>query len=75
MSGFCSRHQGYEYDCEICNAIPRPCPFCGGEGATHVWEGGWLALCDNDDCNLKPETYEQETEQEAIKIWNNRVND
>ena len=48
------------------------CPFCGGKAHITEFVGKFVAMCTNADCMVMPETFETETLQEAITVWNTR---
>ncbi len=55
----------------------KPCPFCGGKPNLYKGEnGGFFHLCMIDgDAMVKIESRYFRSEEEAIKVWNRRVND
>ena len=56
----------------------KPCPFCGG-GAVVVQtryrhgEEYFFVKCNNKDCPVIPETYENTEMKDAIEAWNGRA--
>lgn len=60
----------------------KPCPFCGGkaerkETCNYIWSGRsiprYFIKCGNKECGLYVATYNRDTEEEAVEIWNRRV--
>lgn len=54
----------------------KPCPFCGAEGdINYNYDKKFAPYCINNDCFLNELDHGFETEQEAIKAWNRRMNE
>lgn len=57
----------------------KPCPFCGGKAGISKMPPPILykyrIVCGNPTCDLQPGTNWKQTKQEAIEVWNRRVND
>ncbi len=50
----------------------KSCPFCGGKASMYIaYDDGYYVCCDECGCGLPV----YNTEEEAIKIWNQRVAD
>ena len=54
------------------NDYLKLCPFCGGKAYITEFVGKFIAMCTNADCMVMPKTFETETLQEAITVWNTR---
>jgi len=54
------------------NVDLKPCPFCGVKADILGCIDKFQAMCTNADCMVMPETFETETLQEAITVWNTR---
>lgn len=50
----------------------RKCPFCGGDVNVRSMSGGYKVACQTRGCLGKSVTKKFETEDEAVKAWNNR---
>ena len=53
----------------------KPCPFCGGEADFHCWKSGWTVECNNNYCEILPETGVYRSKEEAAEAWNRRAGD
>lgn len=57
----------------------RPCPFCGGKARIQELPPPihykYRAECGSSSCELFPFTNWKRKKQEAIEVWNRRVND
>lgn len=53
----------------------KPCPFCGSEAWIEEWadgcDGTYRVRCCDTRCDVETQIYL--TEQEAIQVWNRRV--
>ena len=50
---------------------PRQCPWCKQKGQSWQGEDGfWYVGCNGGFCSVSPRTSGQETEEQAIEIWN-----
>lgn len=56
---------------------PLPCPFCGKDPEIDKYKLQgvmfWNVGCMNDDCFVDAETVDFESEDDAIKAWNQRA--
>ena len=56
---------------------PLPCPFCGKDPEIDQYKVRgvmvWNVGCMNDDCPVDVETDDFESEEDAIKAWNQRA--
>ena len=50
----------------------KDCPFCGDQGFLREGHGKYLVECRNEYTCTASIAY-QKSEEEAIRIWNNRV--
>ena len=58
----------------------KPCPFCGGNAivvATNYRhdETSFRVRCANKECHIIPSTYENESMDFVIEVWNRRAED
>lgn len=57
----------------------KPCPFCGCEAVLKKVPDKlikpYYVRCDNRECAVMVATCYRETAEEAIELWNRRVND
>lgn len=54
---------------------PLPCPWCGQNPnviQTGFARDKWIVLCSNSTCFMSAKTYEMDTKEKAINIWNDR---
>ena len=53
----------------------KPCPFCGFRAFAHKMPkiDGYRAYCGNEDCDIQPQTRLCYSREEAVEIWNKRV--
>ena len=53
----------------------KPCPFCGGNAVVRrvLDITPWYVRCDNPDCVVWVVTFNRDTAEEAIKLWNTRA--
>ncbi len=53
------------------------CPFCGKEPEIDKYKVRgtmvWNVACMNDDCSVHVETDDFESQEEAVKAWNQRI--
>lgn len=52
-------------------AIPKPCPFCGGKAKVKLMLGNYGIACTKCLGCIFPDR--NQTEEEAIEAWNRRV--
>lgn len=51
----------------------KPCPFCGHAAKLHLSHpSDYFISCSNRECEIEPSTEFKATEEDAIKVWNNR---
>jgi hypothetical protein len=56
------------------HGVMKPCPFCGhNEPIIEKEDCGYVASCEGPDCLVSIITYETNTLEEALAIWNKRV--
>ena len=58
----------------------KPCPFCGGKAMLIAnryrhEQTSFFVKCSNEECEVIPETYENEIIDFVIKAWNRRAED
>ena len=58
----------------------KPCPFCGGQAIVIECryrhnESSFFVKCNNSDCIVIPQTYENSDMAYVIDIWNRRAED
>lgn len=50
---------------------PKPCPFCG---STPILNSQYHCVeCSNGSCAVLPSTWMCDTDEEAVELWNNRM--